>query len=290
MPSRLRSPIPWFGGKGNMTGRLLPLFPPHRHYVEVFGGGASLLLAKKPAGGVEVYNDINHALYDFFSVLSKPELFEKFYRRVAVLPWSRQLYEECKATWAEQEDLIERVVRWYVVAKQSFSGIFGRSWSMAVTGVSRGMGMCTSRWLSAIELLPEIHARLQRVQIECADFRKILQKYDGPDYLAYCDPPYLHETRSSTRYEFDMTREDHEDLVNLLLQYDGKVVLSGYPNEVYRLLEDAGWKRVEFQTVCHAVGHTRQTGILGPGAAKKKVPRVECVWIKGYPPERKRLL
>jgi len=66
---RLRSPIFWFGGKGNMVAKLLNLIPPHEHYCEPFGGGASLLFAKRPCGGVEVYNDINEGLYDLFCVL-----------------------------------------------------------------------------------------------------------------------------------------------------------------------------------------------------------------------------
>ena len=56
--SRLRSPIVWFGGKGLMTAKLLKLMPPHKIYVEVFGGGASLLFAKRTSP-VEVYNDID---------------------------------------------------------------------------------------------------------------------------------------------------------------------------------------------------------------------------------------
>lgn len=53
----MRSPIWWFGGKGQMTSKLVKLIPEHQTYVEPFGGGASLLFAKYPSP-VEVYNDI----------------------------------------------------------------------------------------------------------------------------------------------------------------------------------------------------------------------------------------
>ncbi len=73
MTKRLRSPILWFGGKGNMVAKILPLFPPHRIYVEPFGGGASLLMAKAPAP-VEVYNDLDSGLVNLFRVLTAAEV------------------------------------------------------------------------------------------------------------------------------------------------------------------------------------------------------------------------
>lgn len=76
-----------------------------------------------------------------------------------------------------------------------------------------------------------------------------------------------------------MTREDHEELVEILLSVQGKVMLSGYKNDVYARLEEAGWHRVDYHTACHAVGKTRATGIQGEGAAMKQQPRVESVWL-----------
>jgi len=66
----MRSPINWVGGKGNMVAKLLKYIPPHYVYVEVFGGGASLLFAKKPSP-VEVYNDIDVNLVNFFRYIAR---------------------------------------------------------------------------------------------------------------------------------------------------------------------------------------------------------------------------
>ncbi|MBC8485370.1 MAG: DNA adenine methylase, partial [Bacteroidetes bacterium] len=187
--NKLRSPIRWFGGKGNMIAKIVPILEkiPHRIYVEPFGGGASILLAKKPKP-IEIYNDMDSGLHDFFTVLTNSKYFKKFYRRISVLPYSREFFNEYKGEWQNEEDLVERVCKWYFIARQSFSGIFGNSWGFVVTISHRNMVSTTSRWLSIIEMLPEIHKRLQRVQIEHSDWRFIIDTYDTPETLFYCMP------------------------------------------------------------------------------------------------------
>jgi DNA adenine methylase len=274
----MRTPIAWFGGKGRMVTKILPLIPEGKIYVEPFGGGASILLARAPSP-VEVYNDIDGGLYDFFTVLADTNLFDKFYRRVALLPVSRQFFYDYNASWQDETDLIERVAKWFLVARQSFSGCFGGSWGYAVTASRRGMASETSTWLSGVEMLPQIHARLQRVQIECKDFRDVLMTYDTPETVFYLDPPYIHDTRVSGRYLYEMTDNDHKDLVQLMLGLKGASVLSGYAHEIYKPLS-AEWRRYDFQTVCHAAGRKRNSKLQGEGALLDNVPRTECVWVK----------
>lgn len=274
----MRTPIVWFGGKGNMTAKLLPLLPAHKRYCEPFGGGASLLFAKAPAE-LEVYNDIDEGLVGFFCVLADPSSFGRFYRRVSLLPYSRALYNDYRRTWAAQKHPVERAVRWFVVNRQSFAGRFGSSWGSVVTASSRTMTERTSAWLSAIERLPAAHARLQRVQIECADWRTILDRYDTSETLFYCDPPYAHASRSSTRYAHEMSDADHADLVARLLALQGMAVVSSYASPIYSPLAKAGWRRIAYKTVCFAAGRTRATGLKGKGSVLRHQKRLEIVWI-----------
>lgn len=272
----MRSPIRYFGGKGNMVKKILPYFTLHRTYVEPFGGGASVLFAKEPSP-IEVYNDIDSNVVNFFRLIRDLEKFEKFRLLVSLTPYSREEYYFCKNTWKDCEDEIEGIRRWFVVVRMNFGG--HHSWGYAITDSCRNMSSTCSKWLSMIDLLPQIYERLMRVQIEHDDFRKIFSRYDTKDTLFYCDPPYIPETRKSGKYKHEMTLEDHAELVEILLNLKGKVVLSGYAHPIYQPLEKANWQRIDIDTACHAAGRTRGTGILGKGAALKKQKRTESLWI-----------
>jgi len=67
--------------------------------------------------------------------------------------------------------------------------------------------------------------------------------------LVYCDPPYLHHTRtSSRRYRFDYEEQDHIELLQLLKTLPCAVMLSGYPSALYdELLPE--WKTLELQVM-----------------------------------------
>lgn len=281
--TNLRSPFPWFGGKATqkIQNKILSVLPDHEFYVEPFGGGASILLAKDPAK-VEVYNDVNRGVVNFFRVISDPDMFGKFMSRTSLLPVSRELFEEYARTWTGIHDPVEQAIHWYVVARQSFGGMFGNSWGTVVTASNRGMSQTTSSWKSSFELLPKIHERIQRVQIECADWRDCLKRFSGPGWLTYCDPPYVTGARKAGGYEHELKDKDHQDLIRILLDYDGAVVLSGYDNHIYSPLVKAGWQKIEIPVVCSAAGRTRANGLQGVGNVLAKQKRTECLWIKQH--------
>lgn len=281
----MRSPVRWFGGKGILATKLVKLFPPHTVYVEPFGGGASVLFAKAPSK-VEVYNDIDEGLVNFFHVLRDPKMFTEFQRQVSLTPYSRSGYDVFRRSWMEKTDSVERAAAWFIVARQSFSGTFADGWSSTIRENWRGVSASVATYLSAVDRLPEAHLRLMCVQVEQQDFRTILKRYDTPDTLFYLDPPYLHATRQHKRYAHEMTKADHTDLVEKLLQLQGMAVLSGYDDGSYLLLENAGWSKQAWQTSSFATARTTATGILGPTSAKKEAPRTETVWCKITPTEK----
>ena len=272
----LRSPLCWFGGKGHMQAKLLPLLPKHREYIEPFFGGGSIFFAKAPAL-VETINDLDSAVMGFFRVLRDQP--EEFLRLAQLTPYSRELYNECRATWIAEPDEVRKAWRWWVVARQSFSGLFGMSWRSAVTQPTRGMADTCNSLLTAVEGLSEVSARLRQTQIENAPALRVLERYATPTSLAYLDPPYVANTRRSGGYAHDMTDADHEALVEAILRLPGRFVLSGYVHAIYKPLEAAGWTRIDFETACYAAARTRASGLQGVGTIAAKQPRTESVWL-----------
>lgn len=64
----MKAPICWLGGKSRLRNKIIQCLPEHTCYVEVFGGAGWVLFGKEPSK-VEVYNDIDGELVNFFRVI-----------------------------------------------------------------------------------------------------------------------------------------------------------------------------------------------------------------------------
>ena len=61
----MKSFIPWIGGKSLLAKKITSLFPEDtERYIEVFGGGGSVLFYKENHAKLEVYNDLNDKFVD----------------------------------------------------------------------------------------------------------------------------------------------------------------------------------------------------------------------------------
>jgi site-specific DNA-adenine methylase len=96
--------------------------------------------------------------------------------------------------------------------------------------------------------------------------------------------------RRQGEYEYEMTLEDHKDLVELLLNIKGSAMLSCYCHPVYEPLVRAGWWRKDFQVVCHCVARTRNSGLQGEGMVWEKQPRIETVLVRYNDKQRLNIL
>jgi DNA adenine methylase len=266
--TKLTPPLKWHGGKQYLARRIVALMPPHLHYVEPYAGGLAVLLAKDPHGDSEVVNDLHGPLTNFWRVIRNDELFPLFHRRVECIPFSQIEWEDAKIalTGDGAGDRVGQAVAFFVFCRQSMAGRCREFAALSRTRTRRGMNEQASAWISAVDGLPAVHARLRRVPVLCQPALQVIRKHDGPDTLFYCDPPYLHETRTACKvYALEMTEADHRELLKTLLACKGKVMHSGYPSAMYDSALSA-WNRHSFDIPNNAAG----------GAVKRVMQ--ECLW------------
>jgi DNA adenine methylase len=253
-------PFGWYGGKFSHLAWLLPLLPKCHHYCEPFGGSAAVLLNREPSP-IETYNDLDGEVVNFFRVLRDEK--EKLIEAIGLTPFSREEFAlACKLDPALPP--LERARRFYVRARQVRTGLaqtasLGR-WANCKNTSRSGMSGVISRWLGAIEDLPQIAERLLRVQIENRPAAEVIRLYDSPDTLFYCDPPYVHDTRGDAKaYRYEMTNQEHAELSGLLNKVRGMVAISNYQCDLMdELYPPPKWhKTVSSQRTNHASKGTR---------------------------------
>jgi DNA adenine methylase len=268
----LTTPLKWHGGKSYVAQRVLELMPRHLHYVEPYFGGGQVLFARDPqdqrywwdgmtsdgrqAKGVsEVINDLHGDLMNFYRVLKDPGLFGRLHHRLELTLFS-------EAEWNAARDLlagpggddVERAAALFTLCRQSLSG---RMKGHAPTVRTRLRGMRNdgvNGWWTAVDGLETVHHRLRDVRVLCRPALEVIRAEDTPATCFYLDPPYLHETRSAKGvYGHEMTEADHRQLLDVLRQCQGKVMLSGYPSALYDTAL-AGWSRHAFDLPNNAAG------------------------------------
>ena len=253
-----------------MVQNLLPLIPNHKTYIEPFGGAAWLLFGKEPSWK-EVYNDIDPFLTDFFRVLQTPSEFNYFIKKLNATPYSHEIFDFCRDTYGEVAERAERVYRWYIVMRMCFGAKLERrpTWGYSPTENQ------AEYFINNKLLLLEAKDRVESVVIHNGSWDTVLEKYDSTDSFFYLDPPYVPITRRTGGYLYEMNSDGHQRLIDLIRNLKGKVIISGYDNEIYERL---GWLKRNYSTVCNLVGRTRESGLVGEGHVTKNQARTECVW------------
>lgn len=62
---RMKTPISYYGGKQTLAERIVSMIPAHNLYCEPFVGGAAVFFSK-PQSNLEVINDTNKELINFY--------------------------------------------------------------------------------------------------------------------------------------------------------------------------------------------------------------------------------
>ena len=215
----MKSFIPWIGGKSLLAKKIKAVFPESfRRYIEVFGGGASVLFSEDKHAPIEVYNDANGQLVNLFRCIKyHPEELQKeirFYLNSREMFGNIRKRLECPGFTD-----IQRAAMFYVTVKTSF-GADTDTFGCSVKRIDT----------SGFEAVAK---RLERVVIEHKDFEALIKQYDRTDALFYCDPPY-HTTEK--HYSEKFTEADHYRLNTVLTALKGHFILSYNDDDFIREL------------------------------------------------------
>lgn len=257
MSEPARPVIRYFGGKWILAPWIISHMPPHKVYVEPYGGAASVLM-RKPRAYAEVYNDMDGEIVSLFQVLRDPHKASILKHNLEMTPFSRDEFDEA---YEPADDEIDQARKLIIRAYMGF-GADGHNMENGKTGfraASNRSGTTPAHdWRNFPKEIQTFCERLAGVVIENKDAREVMAQHDSPQTLHFVDPPYVHGTRSRVRgYKFELSDADHRDLCAFLKTLKGMVLLCGYDNEIY---SELGWETV--RRPAHADGALDRMEVL----------------------------
>jgi DNA adenine methylase len=229
----LNSPFKWVGGKKKLRDKIIEIIPTHTCYVEVFGGAAWVLFGKPPSP-VEVYNDIDHEVVNFFRVVRQEpqKLLSSFEYEIV----SREEFDRLKETDPNTLDSVSRAHRFYYLIMAGWGGEL--DYPRFQTSIADGGH--GNRLLGALETMRKriepIHSRLKTVVIENLTWQALVQRYDDERTFMYLDPPY---PDNNVNYQHNMRKiSEHVELRDWMKNAKSKLLLTSYDKPEIRSLYD----------------------------------------------------
>lgn len=220
----MKTPLTYYGGKQRLLSTILPMIPEHVTYTEVFVGGGAVFWAK-PASKVEVINDTNRELINFYEIVQNE--YVELEKMIRISLHSRSLYNDATVIYNNPHMFSRAKRAWavWVLASQSFASKFDGGW-----GYDRKQRRTSDVVKNKREDFDiDLSIRLQNVQIECTDAIRVIRSRDYAGAFHYCDPPY---PGTECGHYDGYSIEDYEALLITLGQLQGKFLLSSYPNKV----------------------------------------------------------
>lgn len=223
------------GSKWKIAQWIIGHIPAHHSYVEPFAGSLAVLFNKEPSA-IETVNDLDWNVCNLFNCIKRDS--EKLARYVAMTPYARDEYDDAFKIGINDllcdPDPFEKATRFLTQCWQGHgfrTNGYKVGWKNDVQG--RENMYAVYNWYRLPEWIIGIADRLKQVQIENRPALEIIKRFWYPNVFIYLDPPYPLGTRTAKQYKHEMTDEDHTELLETILQFPGKVIISGYDNDLY---------------------------------------------------------
>lgn len=206
--------VPWIGGKRRLADKLLPLFPEHKCYVELFCGGAALYFLRQIPAPSEILNDINGELTNLYRVVQNH--LEEFVRQFKWALTSRQVFKWLQDTNPTTLTDIQRAARFFYLQRHAFGGMVD-SQTFGVDTTGAAINLCRIE-----ENLSAAHLRLAGTYIDTLPWLECFNRYDRPHTFFYADPPYWQSVGYGVPFEF----AEYEALADAMRRCRGKIMVS----------------------------------------------------------------
>lgn len=236
------------GSKWSVARWIISFFPAHHSYLEPFFGTGAVLF-NKPRSNIETVNDLDGNVVNLFECIRADP--EKLAGSIYMTPYAREVYE--KAFAVNPEEPFEKALNFYIRLNMGHGFRTNGEkvgWKNDVQGRERSYA--SQDWCNLPEKIMQAAERLRGVQIENRPAAELIPRFNFGNVLIYCDPPYMLSTRHGKQYRHEMDDRDHEELLALLLEHKGPVIISGYETDLYNTML-AGWNRYEhaaYSQVC----------------------------------------
>lgn len=238
----MKTPLSYYGGKQQLAAKILGLIPEHRIYCEPFLGGGAVFFAKEQSP-VEVINDTNGELINFYEVLQRD--FSALEKEITISLHSRKQHRQAQVIY-ENPEMFDRVKRAWAVWMLS-----NASYGCKLDGPF-GFDRCgtTSKKLKnkRVNFSIDYAIRLQQAQIECCDALRIIKIRDTGKTFFYLDPPYV----GTDQGHYDgYSQDDFDSLLQLLEGLQGKFLLSSFRNKsLSNYIKRNSWHSFEIKMAC----------------------------------------
>lgn len=256
--------LKWIGGKAELAPFIIQKMPPHKAYIEVFGGALNVFL-QKPLVQLNLVNDINHNLINLYKTILNETHKETLKQLLKNITYSRELYNFFYGLyntpdWKYTGTILKSLIFIYL-NRTSFNGQFQ----------SYARRDDSSILYELDEIIEQMHRKFHagRTVIENLHFKDLLSKpqYNNSQVLIYLDPPYWVTTQAvgSAYYEHKMETFEHAELEKLLREkYPKAKIIISYDDvpEVRKLYSDKFWTIINTPNVHQSSGSLQKEQIF----------------------------
>ncbi len=256
----MRTLLRYPGSKQRIAPWIISHMPQHHSYLEPYAGGIAVLLNKEPSR-IETINDLDGDVVNLFRVIRGPGTREELIRQIVYTPYARHEYDNAFPENPEELSDVERAKNFLIRSGmgQGFRLYEKVGFKRDVAG--REAAYAVRYWNDLPAVITGVAQRLKMVQIENRPAVELIKSFNHSNVLIYADPPYLMSTQSRKMYRHEMSDQDHVELLEVLLQHRGYVMLSGYDNDIYNTYLQ-GWRKIST-----------------PARAENSLPRTEVLWM-----------